>query len=356
MSQATLNPGNANYVDGIRKALPGLILVAALGVFAFWADGYIKENYKELRDMILLNYVLIAIISGMIIRNAIGIPAVLEPGLRFSTVFTKSGIVVMGTKYTLISLIEVGATSMLFIAAFLFGTVALLFWLRKYFTMSDSLAATLAAGFSVCGVSAAVATGPAVRAKTGEIAYTIASILIFGLLALFTLPYIGLAIGLTPDQFGAWAGVAILNSAQVLAAGFAFHEEAGLMAGIFNMGRVVLLPFVVLMVIMLVLGRESSEVKGINKTQFILDKFPIFVVAFLIGVMLNTVGVFSKEELKLADTTMIWAFCFGFASIGLNTRFKDFKAAGKDGIILGFVVALVKAALALAVVLWFLPL
>lgn len=353
-TQATLEQ-RVNYVDSILKALPGLALVAILGIFAFWADGYMKTNFKKFYDVVHFNYVLIAIIAGMLIRNTIGVPAVFESGLKFSTVLTKTGIVVMGTKYTLASLAKVGSMSMIFIAVFLFGTVALLFWLRKYFTMSDQLAGCLASGFSVCGVSATVAAGPAVRAKGEEMAYSIASILIFGLLMLFTLPFIGHAIGMTPNQFGAWAGVAIVNSAQVLAAGFAFDKDAGLMAGIFNMGRVVLLPFVVLFVVMLVLRNDTKAADNINKTQFIIDKFPIFIIAFLFAVVLNTMGAFNKAELALANDIMIWSFCLGFASIGLTTKLCDMKAAGKDGIILGFIVALVKAVLALAVVMWILP-
>ncbi len=343
-------------IDNVVKALPGLALVVALGVFAFWADGYLKTNFKKFYEVAHFNYVLIAITIGMLIRNTVGVPAVMEPGLKYSTVLTKTGIVVMGTKYTLASLAKVGTMSMIFIAVFLFGTVALLFWLRRYFKMTDQLAGCLAAGFSICGVSATVATGPAVRARGEEMAYSIASILIFGLLMLFTLPVIGHALGMTPNQFGAWVGVAIVNSAQVLAAGFAFHKDAGLMAGIFNMGRVVLLPFVVLFIVMLVLRNDSKATESINKTRFVCDKFPIFIVAFLAAVVLNTMGFFTKAELQLANNIMIWAFCLGFASIGLTTRFSDMKAAGKDGIILGFIVALIKAVLALAVVMWLLPL
>lgn len=340
----------------IAQAIPGLILVVALGVFAWWFDGYLKTNFNKFYKLTHFNYVLIAITAGMIIRNTVGIPSVFEPGLKYSTILTKIGIVVMGTKYTLASLFKVGTASMLFIAVFLFGTVYLMFWLRKYFTVSDPLVGCLASGMSVCGVSATVATGPAVNAKNEEMAYSIATVLIFGLAMLFTLPFIGELLGLTQNQFGAWAGIAIVNSAQVLAAGFAYGEQAGLMGGIFNLGRVVLLPFVVLTIVMIVLKHDMQAFsQQINKTQFIWQKFPIFIVAFLLAVILNTMGVFTKAELKLAKSFMTWAFCFGFASIGLTTKLSDMKAAGKEGIILGFLVAGIKAVLALFVVKWILP-
>lgn len=340
--------------EKIIKAVPGLILVAILAYAAVQFDGWFKHNYKELRSTLSLNYVFIAIIFGMLIRNTIGVPTVFEPGLKFSTVFTKTGIVVMGLKYTWASLVDVGAMSMAFITVTLFGTVWLMFYMKKRFNLTDTLGGCLSSGFAICGVSATVATGPAIRAKGQEMAYTIASILIFGLLMLFILPPIGKAIGLTQNEFGAWVGVSIVNSAQVLAAGFAYGEEAGLIAGIFNMGRVILLPFVVLYVVLQVLGRESQEAKEINKAKFILDKFPVFVLAFMAVMALNTAGFFTKEEIKQGKLFMEYAFTLGFASIGLTTKFSDMKAAGKDGIILGFIVAIIKAVFALAVIKLFL--
>ncbi len=340
----------------IAKAIPGLILVAVVAIAASWAEGYVKGNFKKVYELANLNYVLLAIIFGMVIRNTVGVPSLLEPGLKYSTILTKTGIVIMGTKYTLASLVKVGTVSMVFITVTLFATVALTFWLRKRYEMTDSLAGCLASGFSVCGVSATVATGPAVKAKGQEITYTIATVLLFGLLALFTFPALGNLFGLTENQFGAWVGVGIINSAQVLAAGMAYGEQAGLMAGIYNMGRVVLLPFVVLYVVMLVLKNDSKASGEINKSQFVMDKFPVFIVAFLIAVLANTAGMFSKEEIKMANTFMTWSFTLGFASIGLTTKFSDMKAAGKDGIVLGFIVGIVKAAFALVVVKFLLPL
>lgn len=355
MSQIQAVKQEATLVDKAIKSIPGLILIVLVGYGAVVMDGWMKDNAPAVKSALSLNYVFIAILAGMFIRNTIGVPTVFEPGLKYSTFFTKTGIVIMGTKYTWASLVAVGASSMVFITVVLFGTVWLMFKMMNRFKLSDTLGGCLAAGFSVCGVSATVATGPAIRAKGQEIAYTIATILIFGLSMLFILPPLGKLIGLTDAQFGAWVGVAIVNSAQVMAAGFAFSEEAGLVAGIYNMGRVVLLPLVVLYVVMHVLGRESREAGEINKIQFVMDKFPVFVLGFLLLMALNTAGVFTKPALNTASMFMDYAFVLGFASIGLTTKFADMKAAGKDGLILGFIVALIKALLALAVIVWILP-
>ncbi|WP_303927147.1 YeiH family protein, partial [Desulfovibrio piger] len=198
---------------------------------------------------------------------------------------------------------------------------------------------------------------PAVRAKNEDIVYTIAVVLMFGLLALFVFPFIGHWLDLSPNQFGAFAGVGIVNSAQVLAAGFAFSNDAGVVAGVYNIGRVICLPLVVLMLAIMVAAEDArvhSQLANTSKMRIILDKFPVFVLGFLAVVLLNTFGFMSKEEAKMASNFMNWCFLLGFSSIGLTTHLSDIKAAGLSGALIGFCVASVKAGLALLVVLCFL--
>ena len=153
------------------------------------------------------------------------------------------------------------------------------------------------------------------------------------------------------------AGVGIVNSAQVLAAGFAFSNDAGIVAGVYNIGRVICLPLVVLMLAIMVAAEDAkvhSQLANTSKMRIILDKFPVFVLGFLAVVLLNTFGFMSKEEAKMAGNFMNWCFLLGFSSIGLTTHLSDIKAAGLSGALIGFCVASVKAGLALLVVLCFL--
>ena len=83
----------------------------------------------------------------------------------------------------------------------------------------------LSAGMGVCGVSAAVASAPVVQAKSIEIAYTIGTILLWGVACMFLFPVIGHLFHMGPVQFGAWAGDGILNSAQVAGAALAFQPN-----------------------------------------------------------------------------------------------------------------------------------
>lgn len=337
----------------IAESAPGALLVIGIAMAAYFSAPLLKQyplfkTYLSLKDFIL------AILFGIMIKNTVGVSKIFEAGLRFSTILTKTGIVIMGAKYSMAGLVKVGGPALLYIAIFLFGSAIIMMWVGKKLKMSPALAACLAAGLSVCGVSATIAIAPAVKAKNQDMAYSIAVVLMFGLLALVVFPPLGRLLQLTDAQYGAFAGIGIVNSAQVLAAGFGYSEGAGLVAGIYNIGRVIFLPFVVLMLAIMVASQESAsggKAVKLNKFKLIVDKFPIFVIGFLFIVCLNTMGMFSKPEIHQAKIFMNWAFLLGFASIGLTTRLADLKAAGWSGFFMGFIVASAKAALALAVVM-----
>ncbi len=340
----------------VAKVLPGMILFVTVALVAWYVTPILTSLHPIIKNMNLSNFI-VAIILGMAILNIFGVPEVCKPGLQFSTILTKTGIVVMGCKYSFAGLLKTGTEAIVIIAVFLFGSALILMWIGRKLKMSPSLSACLAAGLSVCGVSAAVAIAPAVRAKNEDMAYTIAVVLMFGLLALLVFPFVGQWFSLSANQFGAFVGVGVINSAQVLAAGFAYSQDAGVIAGVYNIGRVIFLPFIVLTLAIMVATQDAevqSQMQGSSKMKMIVDKFPVFVVGFIAIVTLNTLGFLETAEVKMATTFMDWCFLLGFSSIGLTTRLSDIKAAGLSGAAMGFVVAGLKAVLALWVALTFL--
>ncbi len=353
---ATLAEEKQGMVGQIAKTLPGIALFTTVALVA-WYVTPILTGLHPLVAQLKISNLIVAIVLGMIILNCFGVPEVCKPGLKFSTILTKTGIVVMGCKYSFAALLKTGIEAVVIISVFLFASAFFLMWLLRKLNMSPALSACLAAGLSVCGVSACVAIAPAVRAKNEDMAYTIAVVLLFGLLALFVFPIIGDIFGLSQNQFGAFVGVGIINSAQVLAAGQSFGPEAGIVAGVYNIGRVIFLPFIVLALAIMVASEDSevqAQMEKTNKLQVIMDKFPVFVLGFITLVAMNTFGFFTPAESKLATNFMDCCFLLGFASVGLTTRLSDIKAAGFSGAAMGLVVAGVKAAIALWVVIYFL--
>jgi len=336
----------ARRQDGLRANLPGWGLISFVAVFCFYIAPQINSLYFFEAYMPLADFIL-AIIVGLIIKNIVGVAGLFEPGLRHSTILTKTGIVVMGTKYSLASLAAVGGQAIIMILLFLVTSAYAIWWFAKRFNNPTSLSALLAAGLSICGVSATIAIAPAVKAKNEEMAYTIAIVLAFGLGALLVFPMVGHMFELTPEEFGAFAGIGIINSAQVIAAGLSYGPEAGAIAGIYNIGRVLFLPFVVLMLVLLAINAEGGDTSQVSKREIILEKFPIFVLGFIGVVAVNSLGVIDAPTVQASNYIMEWCFLLGFASIGLTTSLSDIKAAGVSGMVLGFLLAGTKAVLAL---------
>jgi uncharacterized membrane protein YadS len=226
----------------------------------------------------------------------------------------------------------------------------------------------LANALSICGVSAAVATAPAVEAKGSDVAYAIATILGFGIATMFISPFIGHALGLTDLQYGAWVGTGILNSGQVLATALAFNPKvepgsAVAVAEIWNIMRVISIPFAVFAVTVWYwsgkVSEEEAERKGLG--ALLIEKFPLFVLGFIGMVVLTSLGAFGEVGLKggpPASATIVmlrdwmqWVFGFGLVGLGGYISFKELAKAGGAPLKLGLVVGTLKYVLALVVIL-----
>ncbi|GAB6154173.1 putative sulfate exporter family transporter [Desulfosporosinus burensis] len=358
------------------KALPGILFMVFIAMLAMgtksigggWTgiEGWIKTNSKFFGDVLKINHVIIVIIIGMVIRNTIGIPSWAQMGVKTSRIFIKMGVILLGSLYSLAELAKLGSTSILMIASFMFATIFFVFWLAKKYKMDAGSAACLAAGAGVCGVSAIVAVAPAVKAKGEDIAYSIATILSFGIVCLFTFPILGHLMGLTPEQFGMWAGTGILNSGQVLAAALAFDPgtkeipSISLKVGeIYNLTRVVFLPFVVLLITVLYarLSDDKTSDATANMGKNFFSKFPLFVLGFIITVTLTSFGAFGptspvSADLKAFRDVYSWFFSIGLTGLGLQISFAEMRKAGGTPLIIGSVAGFMKAALSLIVVLW----
>ncbi|MCH7880148.1 MAG: putative sulfate exporter family transporter [Proteobacteria bacterium] len=255
---------------------------------------------KYLHQVLGLNYIVLGILAGIIIVNVFRIPAWAENGIRLSRLGLKTGVILLGTLYSLAELQSLGKLSAIMVGIFVLGSVGLVLILGRMRNIPNSMAGVLSAGMGVCGVSAAVATAPVVQAKAVEIAYTIGTILIWGVGCMFLFPIVGHLLDLGHIQFGAWAGTGILNSAQVAGAALAYQPdgiETLKVAEIFNITRVLFLPIIVLWLAIWYIRVEGEEnVEKVNVVTVIIEKFPIFVLGFILMFALSSTGVFAPAQ------------------------------------------------------------
>ncbi|OHC76310.1 MAG: hypothetical protein A3B62_06345 [Rhodospirillales bacterium RIFCSPLOWO2_01_FULL_65_14] len=301
--------GSADYY---LSAVAGgiFILLVAMGVRWFvspWVAVLSKSlgtvmADKYLHQVLGLNYVVLGIVAGMIIVNVFGIPSWAQNGVRLSRLGLKTGVILLGTLYSLGELAQLGRLSVVLIGFFVLGSVAMVLWMGARRNIPNSMAGVLGAGVGVCGVSAAVAAAPVVQAKSAEIAYTIGTILVWGVGCMFLFPVIGHVLGLGHIQFGAWAGTGILNSAQVAGAALAYQPtgiETLKVAEIFNITRVLFLPIIVLWLAVWYVRREEAAggtAAKVDTGKVIFEKFPVFVLGFILMFALSSTGVFAPAQ------------------------------------------------------------
>lgn len=367
---ATESPNEENRgAPLIVGILPGFLLMVVIAFLAkVVVEPWLDENAPFVTEGLSINYVLMVIIVGMVIRNTIGIPGWAAAGVKMSRLCIKTGIILLGSLYSLTGVLSLGLTAAILVASFVLGAAFLTLWLGQKLGMAKSDAAALGAGVGVCGVSAIVATAPAVKAKAAAMGLAVATILSFGIISLFVFPFVGQAVGLSPAQFGAWAGTGILNSGQVLAASLAYDPGAGetseslLVGQIFNIVRVLILPVVVLSfaTYMAYSQAEEEHEQGSRQSnmQIIINTFPVFVLGFIAMILLSTVGLFGETGsenpsaiIQLFSTTYTWLFAIGLTGFGMQIAFSEMRRAGGTPFIVGFGVGFLKAVLSLIVIL-----
>ena len=302
---STRKTGTSTLDTFVLRPLGGIILILVMAMAIRWyAEPLMKIISKGLQPtlgfkiykVLNLNYVVLGILAGVLLTNTWGIPKFAGDGVKCARFVLKMGVIMLGARYSFAELAKLGVYSVFLVGFFVLGTVFLVLWLGNLFKQPKSMTGVLSAGMGVCGVSATVAVAPVVKAKSAEMAYTIGTILSFGIVCMFVFPTIGKLAGMSPVQFGAWAGTGILNSAQVAAAALAFNAvdiETLKVAEIFNITRVLFLPIIVL-VLATWFGKETGQ--KLSFKSVVIDKFPVFIIGFLILFFMSSIGMFSPPS------------------------------------------------------------
>jgi len=312
----------------IGSLIPGLILLAAVGYAGKFIEQsiahYTKANHITFPN---IEYVLWAIVIGLVISNTVGVPRIFEAGVATYEFWLKAGIVLLGSRFLLGDILHLGGIALLLVAIAITLSFAFMHLLGRSFGLKPKLTSLLAIGSSICGVSAIIAAKPAIDADDEDASYAIAAILALGAISLFTFPLIGHALHLSDKACGLWAGLAVDNTAEATAAGALYSDAAGKVAVIAKTSRNALIGLVVLAYAIYWASRGEAQVIG-NKAAFLWRKFPKFVLGFLLISLLATVGYLTKPQLASLANLSRWAFLLTFAGVGLKTSLREL---GKQG-------------------------
>ena len=272
-------------------------------IFKIWGKNAASTLGFDFAAMFGLNYILLGIVVGIIWVNTIGVPSWMQAGVKTARLSMKIGVISLGAMYSLTELRYLGGLSVVMVATFVMGTAIFVLWLGQLMKVPKPLTGVLSAGLGVCGVSAAVAVAPVVKARGIDMAYSIGMLLLIGVVGLFVFPPVARLVGMNELQFGAWAWTGILNSAQVAAAALIFDPntiETLKVAEIFNITRILFLPFIViLLAVWYAKGEEEAEVGKVSIRRVLVDKFPLFIIGFLLMFAFSTTGVFTPKGFEL---------------------------------------------------------
>jgi uncharacterized integral membrane protein (TIGR00698 family) len=330
--------------------LPGILLLVAIGLAGKFAEQSIAA-YGRAHDLTLPNieYVLWAIIFGLIVANTFGIPAICRAGVDTYEFWLKGGIVLLGVRFLLGDVAALGGVSLVCVAIELAMAIVLMTALGRALKLSPKLVSLLAIGSSICGVSAIIAARGAIDADDEDVSYAMAAILALGAISLFAFPLIGHALGMSDRAYGLWAGLAVDNTAEATAAGALYSEAAGRMAVLAKTARNATIGFVVLGYAVYWMRKRQGA--GISrKGAFLWHSFPKFVLGFLVISGLATAGMFTRAQSADIANMSRWAFLLTFAGVGLRTDIRGLTRQGWRPLVAGVVGECAIAALTLAMV------
>ena len=304
----------------IRNLLPGL---GAAGLLAT-----IGIAVRDWSGLAMVSPMVVAMILGIAIRNSLGVPLALKPGLALSLrPILRLGIVLLGFRLTADQIGEVGFAAGGVIVATLVATFLFTKAMGRVLGVDARLTELIAAGTSVCGASAVLATNTVTRGSDEDVAYAIACVTVFGSLSMVLFPFLAGPLGLSTHDFGLWVGASIHEVAQVVGAGFALGDTAGEFATVAKLSRVVLLAPLVLSLGFLARRRGGSAGSAPPK--------PWFVFGFVLVVALNSVVAVPTEALSVLNGLSGFMLTMALAAMGLETDIHKLRMEGVRPLILG---------------------
>ncbi|KAA6461976.1 putative sulfate exporter family transporter [Acidobacteria bacterium AB60] len=349
-SVALPQPRTLGWSNRALALVPGILLLGAVGYAGKFLEQAIAA-YGKARHLHLPNieYVLWAILIGLLISNTVGVPALFRAGVATYEFWLKMGIVLLGARFLVGDVLRLGGVSLALVAIEIALSLAFMTVLGRAFRLRPKLITLLAVGSSICGVSAIIATQGAIDADEEDSSYAIAAILALGAISLFLFPVIGHGLHLSDRGYGLWAGLAVDNTAEASAAGALYSDAAGKMAVLAKTCRNATIGFVVL-AYALYWAAQGQAAKVQNKAAFLWSKFPKFVLGFLLISILASVGFFTKPQVAAIGNLSRWAFLLTFAGVGLRTNLRELGKQGARPFLVGAIGEIIIASLTLGLV------
>ena len=351
----------------VGKQLPGVLAALVVMLAGFWlADqiGHAILSAQGLTGSSPVSGVPVAIVLGLLLRNTLPLPASLTPGLKFATTtILRAGIVLVGIRLSLFDVLKLGIAGLPVVLAAIATGLLFVTWFNKKLGLPPRLGTLIAAGTSICGVTAIVSVAPAIEADEREVAYAVANVVAFGLFGMLFYPYLAHAVLGSSETIGLFLGTAVHDTSQVVGAALTYKQVYGddvvlRVATVTKLTRNIFLAAVIPFLTWQHLRSTQSATGAAKKKLSWQSLVPGFVIGFLAMAVMRSIGdatlgsrgaafgiwdapAWASITKQLGD---YWASQIllgtAMAAVGLNTNFAVFKGVGLKPFAVGMAGAL----------------
>lgn len=359
--------------------LPGLLAAVIVMLAGFWlADvlGQALLSAQGLSGSSPISGVPVAIVIGLLLRNLVRLSPTLTPGLKFCvTTILRLGIVLVGIRLSAFDVARLGFAGLPVVLAAIATGLIFVTWFNRRLGLPPRLGTLIAAGTSICGVTAIVSTAPAIEADEREVAYAVANVVAFGLFGMLTYPYLAHAWLGRSETVGLFLGTAIHDTSQVVGAALTYRQMYAddvvlrvatvtkLTRNLFLAGVIPLLTWLHVRSTHAAAGKRVSA----HWTTFV----PAFVLGFLAMAVVRTIGDATLRSsgaaygiwdaaswLRLTNQVGdLWGsrvlLGTAMAAVGLNTSLSVFRGVGAKPFAVGFAGAIAVGAVGMVMAILF---
>ena len=339
-------PINFQYLKSI---LPGIILALVFCLFSQGINNLLAiEIFGTPKSPI--STVLIAILLGILMGNAFTPRPGMMVGLDFTQQYIlKLGIIFLGIRLSFEELIKFGSIAIPLIICCIVGVLILVKLLIKKVSISSKMSYLIAIGTSVCGATAIVATAPVINAKKSEVAYAIANITLFGVIAMIVYPYFAEWYFDNDNlKTGLFLGTSIHETSQVAAAGLIYDQQFNSpeTLNVATVTKLIRNTFLVILIPLFAFLYNRGELKGQNYS--ILSIFPYFVIGFIGMIIVRNIGdqFFTPNN----NSYDLWIILIGYlktlatvfltmamAAVGISINLSELRSMGYKPFVVGFI-------------------
>ena len=336
----------------LKSIFPGIVLALVFCLFSQGINNVLAiEIFGTPKSPI--STVLIAILLGILMGNAFTPRPGMMVGLDFTQQYIlKLGIIFLGIRLSFTDFIKFGSIAIPLIIVCILGVLILIKLLIKRVPISSKMSYLIAIGTSVCGATAIVATAPVINAKKSEVAYAIANITLFGVIAMLIYPYFAeWYFDNEALNAGLFLGTSIHETSQVAAAGLIYDQQFNSpeTLNVATVTKLIRNTFLVILIPLFAFLYNRGELKGQNYS--ILSIFPYFVLGFIGMIIVRNLGdqFFTSESnnyviwINLIEYLKILATVFltmAMAAVGISINLSELKSMGYKPFIVGLIAAI----------------